>query len=77
MNRYTLKIDGMTCGGCVNAVRNALGSLRGAEVDEVTLGAATVRGDASVTEASLREVVEGAGFELQAVHRDAETPTGA
>lgn len=77
MNRYTLEIDGMTCGGCVNAVRNALGQLKGAEVDEVTLGAATVRGDDAVTEASLREVVEGAGFDVKSVRRAAQTSTGA
>lgn len=77
MNLYTLEIDGMTCGGCVNAVRNALGRLKGAEVGEVTLGAATVRGDDAVTEASLREVVEGAGFDVKSVRRAAEASTGA
>ena len=37
MTRTTLEIDGMTCGHCVAAVRKALQSLDGVEVEQVAI----------------------------------------
>ncbi|MBI5083155.1 MAG: heavy-metal-associated domain-containing protein [Acidobacteria bacterium] len=48
MEQTTLKIDGMSCGGCVHRVSNVLKSLPGVEVDEVIVGRATVMLDPAV-----------------------------
>lgn len=45
MERLDLTIDGMSCGHCVSAVKRALEALPGVAVDDVRIGAATVRYD--------------------------------
>ena len=40
MAEFTLRIDGMHCGGCVRRVSQALASTSGLEVKEVQVGAA-------------------------------------
>jgi copper chaperone CopZ len=40
MAEFTLKIEGMHCGSCVRRVTQALDSVEGVVVDEVTVGAA-------------------------------------
>ncbi|MBE2185145.1 MAG: heavy-metal-associated domain-containing protein [Rhodothermales bacterium] len=65
----TLRIDGMSCGHCVRAVREALGSVEGLAVDEVQVGEATVRpADSSVSwdalEPRVRDAVGAAGYAL-------------
>lgn len=40
MAEFTLRIDGMHCGGCVRRVSQALASTPGLAVDEVRVGAA-------------------------------------
>jgi copper chaperone CopZ len=59
----TLKIDGMSCAHCVRAVREAIEAIPGVEVQDVEIGAATVRhsGDEAVREA-LRQAVDDAGY---------------
>jgi uncharacterized membrane protein YraQ (UPF0718 family)/copper chaperone CopZ len=59
-----LPVSGMTCGGCVARLERTLRQVDGAEVVHVTLepGQAEVHGP--VTEATLREVITGAGFEV-------------
>jgi len=37
MSEITLPVTGMTCGGCVNSVRNVLAALPGVQSVEVTL----------------------------------------
>ena len=67
MNTFSLKIDGMDCGGCVNAVETALQMVPGvlrARAD-LTDGSATVEAAATVTGADLVHAVEQAGFEAQ------------
>lgn len=46
METIELKVDGMTCGSCVNAVSRALSAIPGVETVDVRLetGIATVRG---------------------------------
>lgn len=63
MNTVTLTIDGMSCGHCVAAVRNALARVTGVEVGDVRIGNATVAIDpAIVTIDALRDAVEDAGY---------------
>ena len=40
MAEFTLKIDGMHCGSCVRRVTQALASVEGVTVNEVSIGAA-------------------------------------
>lgn len=45
MERMTMRIDGMSCGHCVGQVQKALAQLVDVQVEEVAIGAATVRYD--------------------------------
>lgn len=49
MQRISIPIAGMSCGGCVNNVRNALARIPGVQVEQVTVGSATVAYDPAVT----------------------------
>jgi copper chaperone len=42
MAEFTLKIDGMHCGGCVRRVSQTLGAMEGVTVNEVRVGTAKV-----------------------------------
>jgi copper chaperone CopZ len=42
MPEFTLRIDGMHCGGCVRRVSQALAATEGLVVEEVRVGAARV-----------------------------------
>ncbi len=54
----------MSCGGCVSAVRKALGAVPGTRVDAVTVGSATVSYDAArTTPAVIAQAVRDAGYE--------------
>ncbi len=69
MGEITIKIDGMSCGGCVRKITGLLQALPGVEQAEVSLeaGEARVRFDpAAVTVAAMHEVVDAAGFEVGA-----------
>lgn len=59
----TYKITGMTCGGCANAVTNAIKRLApGAQV-KVELGSGKVEvTGAAIPEPELKRAIEGAGF---------------
>ena len=64
MERLTMQIDGMSCGHCVKAVREALAELPGVEVERVDVGSATVSYDPSHTPATqLADAVRDAGYE--------------
>lgn len=65
MNEILIAVTGMTCGGCVNSVRNVLQALPGVHSVEVTLtpGQARVVYDpARVDRAALEQAIIGAGF---------------
>ena len=65
----TLKIGGMTCGGCVAAVQRVLGALDGVGRAEVSLekNEATVEYEpARVTPDDLKAAIEDAGYEVLA-----------
>lgn len=69
-----LKVDGMSCGHCVAAVKQALQGVPGATVDEVRVGFARVtvfdRAGATMTEtveSQLTDAVDDAGFTAHVV----------
>ena len=59
----TLAIDGMSCGHCVAAVRDALEATPGVEVTHVAVGEARIRRDpAQADRAAVEAAIEEAGF---------------
>ncbi|PTN12596.1 heavy-metal-associated domain-containing protein [Nitrosomonas aestuarii] len=63
----TLKIQGMTCGGCVNSVKTVLKNQTGVEKVEVSLDAAQaiiVHDPASASIDHLKKIIDDAGFEV-------------
>lgn len=67
MENVTLKVAGMTCGGCVKSVTKVLQPLPGVSDVNVTLqpGEAQVSFDPSKTNVdTLRKAIEGAGFDV-------------
>ncbi len=68
MTRATVDITGMHCGGCVASVDRVLSKLPGVRAREVSVGKATVTFDeGAVSEAALRDAIDGAGFEVSSV----------
>ncbi len=68
METTTIKVSGMSCGGCVASVTKVLGELPGVAKAEVVLtpGQATVEFDpALVSRAALCAVIDDAGFEAE------------
>ena len=65
MNTIQLSVTGMTCGGCVNSVKNVLTALPGVQSADVTLnpGQANVTYDpARIAPAALVQAIIDAGF---------------
>ena len=61
----TLRVKGMTCGGCVTSVENALKSTEGVKTVRVSFekGKAVIKyDDQKVTVAKLREVINSTGM---------------
>ena len=42
MSKVTLQIEGMSCGHCLNAVNQAIGTVPGARIESVQIGRAVV-----------------------------------
>ena len=59
----TLKIEGMSCGHCVGAVRGALADVAGVAVDDVAIGSARIRARTSDDVAQAVRAIEDAGYE--------------
>jgi copper chaperone len=69
MEKVTLKVEGMTCGGCVASVTRVLKAVPGVNDVAVTLtpGVAEVGYDPAQTGVpALRAAVEDAGFDVAA-----------
>ena len=67
METTTIKVDGMSCGGCVKSVTGVLTALDGVAKAEVSLEQkrAVVEFDAAkLTRDQLKAVIEDAGFEV-------------
>ena len=66
METTTIKVDGMSCGGCVKSVTGVLTALEGVAKAEVSLEQkqAVVEFDAGkVSRDQLKSVIEDAGFD--------------
>ena len=75
MRQIAMTIVGMSSGGCVNAVRKALGAVPGTCVDAVSVGSATVSYDASITSpAAMAEALGNAGYLVRAVRMPVANP---
>ena len=62
----TLNINGMTCGGCVKSVTNALNQVTGVQQADVSLEQNNVVikfDDSQTNETALKQAIEDAGFE--------------
>ena len=66
MAEAKLKIEGMSCQHCVQAVKKALSGIAGVDSTDVEIGSATVRyDDAKATQKDLEAAVEKAGFSVR------------
>lgn len=64
MQQVTIGIAGMSCGGCVSTVREALEAVPDTTVDAVTVGSATISYDPSdTTAAAIDQALRDAGYE--------------
>lgn len=67
MEKITVNIEGMTCGGCVSSVTKVLEPIAGVSSVNVTLepGQATLEFDPAITNSNaFRDAIEGAGFDV-------------
>lgn len=70
MERVKMKIDGMTCGHCVSQVTKALTEIDGVNVEQVTVGTATISFDpGAASEASISQAIEDQGYAVAATTR--------
>lgn len=70
MDRVTMNINGMSCGHCVSAVKGALAALDGVQVEQVTVGQATVSYDPAATSAErIAQAVADEGYTVAATAR--------
>jgi copper chaperone len=58
----TLKVSGMTCGGCINAVTRAIQSQDPQAKVEADLATQTVNLETSLSEAQAGQIITDAGF---------------
>ena len=66
MQRISIPIDGMTCGGCVRTVRDALAGLPGVQVERVEVGSAVVTLDPALTTPDkVRVAITQSGYEAR------------
>lgn len=61
MEQLRLSIDGMSCGHCVRAVSDALAKLPGVQVEQVSVGTASVAYDPGQT--SPEHIIDAVGDE--------------
>ena len=70
MERVTMKIDGMSCGHCVAQVTKALKGLDGVNVEQLSVGSATVAFDPSATsEDRITQAIEDQGYSVASTTR--------
>lgn len=68
METTRIKVEGMTCGGCVASVKRALQQIEGVATVDVSLDQAQARVEydpARVNESQLRTAIEDAGFDAR------------
>ncbi len=67
MQTQVIKVNGMTCTGCLNSVKNVLEKIPGVSSADVSLEQkqVTVEYDAAKTNSNqFKEAIKGAGFEI-------------
>jgi copper chaperone len=65
MKASELKIEGMSCGHCVMAVKKELGAIAGLTVEDVQIGKARVQYDETkVSQEKLAAAIDEAGYKL-------------
>jgi copper chaperone CopZ len=68
-----LRIHGMSCQRCVQAVFTALTPVPGIRSAQVSVGAVTIEHDGRATVAALREAVALSGYEVSLAEEDRRT----
>ncbi|HLP17387.1 MAG TPA: heavy-metal-associated domain-containing protein [Bacteroidota bacterium] len=69
MKSYELKIDGMSCGHCVMALKKELSKIDGITIDAVAVGSARIVVDeAAVSQERIKEAVSEAGYVVTAIN---------
>ncbi|UCC75153.1 MAG: cation transporter [Gemmatimonadota bacterium] len=65
MKKITLEVEGMSCGGCANAVKSALARVAGVQIAAVSLEEkrATLEVEGCVSSGALLSAVEAAGYQ--------------
>jgi copper chaperone len=64
MQQLTLEINGMSCGHCVAAVKQALAEVPGVEVNNVSIGQAVVSYDPATTKlTTITDALGDIGYE--------------
>ena len=69
MEQIQFKVEGMTCGGCVKSIQNALSNRDGVVDTKADLESKTVSIEfdpAKIQKAGLAEAIEDAGFDVAA-----------
>lgn len=69
MEKLTLKVEGMTCGGCATSIQNALNGHDGVTSAEADVAAGTVSVEfdsAVIRQAALEQAIVDAGFDIAA-----------
>ncbi|HEK9102297.1 copper chaperone CopZ [Bacillus pfraonensis] len=68
MEKLTLKVEGMSCGHCVNSIEGSVKGLNGVEQVKVHLAAGTVEVEMDSSIVTLKDiivVIEDQGYEVQ------------
>ena len=68
LQNATLKVQGMSCGHCVNAVETGVGALNGINDVKVNLAEAEVAvsfNDAQVSLEQIKEAIEDQGYDVE------------
>jgi copper chaperone len=69
METITLKVEGMTCGGCAKSIKNALNGRDGVKSSEANVDAGTVSVEfdaAVIQQDGLEQAIVDAGFDIAA-----------
>ena len=67
MEKISLKVDGMTCGGCVKSIQNALSEQTGVNTANADLDSKTVEVEfdsSQIAAAAIKDAIEAAGFDV-------------
>ena len=66
MKETILKVEGLSCGGCENRIKNALGEVEGIKTVEADFHTGMVRvlAEEKVTKEEMEETITDIGFEI-------------